>query len=466
MGSSSLESVASARGAGVAPPTDPDRARGEGGAALTLAFLGMATLGFNRTRIAGLALCDLLFLACGAVLVAKLLTGDRRGMATPSARRMSSLVLAGSMLLLTFGALSSLLSWDPLGAMQVVLRFAWLTLVWFWILRSVTPDRAAINKLLSGWRIAILSSSFFAAIGQLGIYQAGILEGEDRQMAFFNHPNELAALLVFGLPLIIFDLPRPPGQAPSTLRRIGLTAFVGFAVMTTGSMTAFFAAVVCLAAAAVAVPVSHGRFRLRRHTGLLAIALVMLGTVGLALVSGSDLAVVERFTRFQEGDSGIEGSIGTRASMNNAVIEGLDDTLFIGTGLQLQGPDRDVTRIGEGATAPGVVEGVHNMFLKLVHEAGVPALVGLLVIIAATLRHTWRTALASRGTDLFHVAVALLAAIVASNTMAQFSPMAYQRYYWAPVAIAGCVWAVRRTELREDQAAQLGAIRAQPGRRR
>ena len=437
---------------------DLDRGRNEGGLALQLAFLGMATLGFNRTRVAGLAVSDLLFMACGLVVVIKLLAGDTRDLAAPSARRASSLVLAGSVLLLTFGTLSSLRSWDPLGSMQVVLRFGWLTLVWFWILRLAARNRSALYRLLSGWRIAILVSAFLAVIGQLGLWSGGLYEGENRQMAFFFHPNELASLLVFGLPLIVFDVPRRPGKEASTLRRVALTGFVAWAVMATGSMTAFFTAIVGLTVGAIAIPLTRGRYRIRRHTGFVSVGLGTLAVVGLFFASNSELPVFQRFTRFEQGDSGIENSIEARAEWNQAVIDHLDETLFVGVGLQLQsGPLGNVVRIGQGESAPGAIEGVHNMFLKLLHEAGVPALIGLFIVILATLRQTWRTAICSRGTDLYPLAIALLAAIISSNAMAQFGPIAYQRYYWAPIAMATCLWSIRRQELREERAAQLDA---------
>lgn len=468
MGSSSPEpapwertDVAAPRADSDAPPARPGRRRGPHNVPLLLAFLGMATLGFNRTRIAGLAVSDVLFVACALTVAFKLLVGDTRNLARPSIRRTPSLVLIGSIVLLTFGSLSSFNSWDPLGSMQVVLRFAWLTLVWFWVVRSVTRNRDALYKLLLGWRFAILLSAVFAILGQIGIYQAGRLEGEDRQMAFFGHPNDLASLLTFGLPLIVFDVPRRHGQPASTLRRVGLTALVAYAVTTTGSMTAFLTMVVGLLAGAVAVPISRGRFRLRRHSGFVSIALGTLAIAGLVVALNSELPVFQRFERYQQGDSGIESSIGSRDEKNDAVIGNLDETLFAGTGLQLPGSG-DVTRVGDGAVRPDIVEGVHNMYLKLIYEAGVPAFVGLLILILTAFRQARSAAMVSRQTDLYPVAVALLASIVASNTMAQFGPIAYQRYYWTPIAMTMCLWCLRREELRDERAASLGM--AQPGR--
>lgn len=435
--------------------------RGPDGLALTFAFLGMATLGFNRTRVASLAVSDLFFLACALTIGFKILAGDTRDLASPSARRTPPLVLAGTIVLLTFSVLSAFNSWSPLVSMQVVLRFAWLTLVWYWVVRSVARDREALYKLLSGWRIAILLSALFAILGQIGAFPAGEFEGENRQMALMGHPNELACILTFGLPLIVFDVPRRAGKPASTLRRVGLTAFVAYAVTTTGSMTAFFTMVVALAACAVAVPISRGRLRLRRHTGVVSIALCTLAIAGIVVASNSELPVFQRFERYQQGDSGIEDSIGTRDELNDAVIANLDNVLFVGTGLQLQGDN--VARLGSGGLRPGTVEGIHNMYLKLIYEAGMPAFIGLMILVLAALRQSWQTALASRDTDLHPAAVALVASIVAGNTMVQFAPVAYQRYYWAPAAMAACLWAVRREELRVARADLLGTATRQDG---
>jgi hypothetical protein len=97
------------------------------------------------------------------------------------------------------------------------------------------------------------------------------------------------------------------------------------------------------------------------------------------------------------------------------------------------------------------------MFLKLVHEGGTPALIGLLTVVASALRMAWRVAINTRGGELYPVAVALLTSVVAANAFANFGPFAYQRYYWVTVGLVTCLWAVRRQELRDMAAASATA---------
>ena len=415
----------------------------------------MATLGFNRTRLGGLSVSDMAFAASACIILAKLLNGQDHDLAPPASRRTPTIVLAGSLLLLTAGTVSSFRSWNPEGSLQVVLRFAWLTLLWFWILRSVARDRGALAKLLAGWRFTVLVSSVFAVLGEIGLYQPGVANNEGRQVAFFFHPNELAGLLVFGLPLFIFDVPRKPGDGRPVAMRVALTGLVVYAITTTGSMTALFSTVVCFVTAGFVALASKAPRTKRRRNPLVPMAIAFGSVVGILLLSASDLPVIERLTRFQEGDAGIESSVETRANRNEAILSTLDETLLVGTGLQLQGQGQgSVLKVGQvRAAAPGVVEGAHNMFLKLVHEGGTPALIGLLTVVASALRMAWRVAINTRGGELYPVAVALLTSIVAANAFANFGPFAYQRYYWVTVGLVTCLWAVRRQELREMAAA-------------
>jgi hypothetical protein len=422
------------------------------GPALGFAYLGMVTLGFNSIRMAALSVSDLCFAASAAIIISQLLSGHQGDLAPAPMRRMSPLVLVGALLLMTGGAISSFASWDAFGSMQVVLRFIWLTFVWFWILRSVARDRRALELLAKGWRVGVLISAALGAIGQIGIVQIGSQNSEGRQTGFFGQPNEYAALLAVGLPLLILDTPSIDGTRQgrrSLLTRFALVGVVLFAISSSGSMTATFSAVVGCAAAAVMMLVSGaakaGVRRARNPvTGL--VILVMAG-VGLFFLSTSDLPVVDRFTRFQEGDPYLTQSVGTREDRNQRAIADLPNTLLVGTGLQLS--SGAAARVGQAASVdPDAVQEIHNMFLKIAHEAGVPALVGLVTMILATLNQCWRLAVNARGTELDRLAAALFGANVAGVTQGMFSPIAYQRYFWISMAMTGCLWAVRRQELK------------------
>jgi O-Antigen ligase len=421
------------------------------GVALGLAWLGLATLGFNTTRAGGLAISDLLFVACGCVVAVKLLTGRDADLASRPMRKTSPLIYVGSLLMLTAGTLSAFTAWDGFLSMQVVARFAWLTLIWFWLLRAVTRDRDALAVVGGGWRLAVLITAVLGAAGELGIIHVGVENVEGRQTAFFGQPNEYAIFLGIALPLFVFDTPDPRGgsgdRRPMALR-LGLVGLLAFAIATSGSLTATFSCMVGLAAAGVLMLFTHRRTSRRRRSPLGPMLGAVVAAIGLFLLSTSDLSVVERFTRYQEGDSGLEDSVQTREDRNEQAIELLPETLVVGTGLQLQGDAGDRARAITGVN-PKAVLGIHNMYLKTAHEGGVPALVGLLIIMIAVFNQVFRLSFNTRGTELHRLSVALFGALVTGATQAMFHPLAYQRYFWMGFAFVTCVWAVRRQELRE-----------------
>jgi hypothetical protein len=430
------------------------------GAALSLAVLGMVTLGFNSIRVASLAVSDLCFAACGGVIVLQLLTGRERNLAEPEMRRTSPLILVGAILLLTAGTVSSFDSWDAFGSMQVVLRFLWLTFVWFWILRSVSRDRRALAIVAKGWRVGVLITAAIGVISEIGIIQIGAQNAEGRQTGFFAQPNEFAGLLAVGIPLLVLDTPSADGTSEgrrSLLTRLALVGLVLMAVASSGSMTATFSAVLGVGAAIAMMLVSGAsKTGLRRQRNpITGIAIALCVGAGLFYLSTSDLPVVERFTRYQEGDSYVAASVDERENRNEQAIQRLPDTLIVGTGLQLS--DGGLARVGGGGGSdPNAVLAIHNMYLKVAHEAGVPALIGMAVMMLTTFKQCWRLAFNTRGTELGRLSAALFGANVAGATQAMFQPIVYQRYFWIAMAMTGCLWAVRRQEVRRELRATAG----------
>ena len=164
----------------------------ERGLALSVAWVGLTTLGLISVRVGQFALSDGIFLVVVAIVVAQLLSGSRNGLAPARSRRSSQLVLAGSVILLTAGTLSSFGSWDPTTSLLIAVRVAYLTLVWFWILRAVTPTRSALDTLLRGWRTGVLIVATAAVLDQIGLISISADNTEGRQTAFSGHPNDLA----------------------------------------------------------------------------------------------------------------------------------------------------------------------------------------------------------------------------------------------------------------------------------
>jgi O-antigen ligase len=439
------------RTAARAQPTAARRASIPIGVPLALGWLGMATMGLNVVRVAGYPLSDFIFLAMAGVMILKVLVGDESGLAPARARRSSQYVLFGSIILLTAGVLSSFQSWNPEESLTVVARLGYVTLLWFWMMRAVTDSRRALNVLLSGWRAGVLLIAVVTILAETGALNIGIENAEERQTAFSTHPNNLAGYLLVGLPVLLMSLPRRPGNTRQreTVVRLVSVGMVMYAISTTGSMTGFLSAIVAIVVTVAITLLFPPVESVRRRYHPLAIMLVALVAVtGMGLLVNSDLPVVERFQRLEEGDAGVTTSANHRGRLNAAVMDRFDDWLIVGVGLD------KASVYSSGITNDVAVAGsVHNMYLKVLFEAGLPALIGLMIILAATLRAAFMLVVNTRDTKLYPVAVAALASVVAGFTFAMFGPILYERYFWLPVAIVWCLWALRREELRRRQPA-------------
>jgi hypothetical protein len=420
---------------------------GRDSVALYVAMAGIALMGFNRTRLADMPVSDLVFMVAAVAIAMGLLAGRTSRLATPRARRSSPPVLIGTILFLTAGTVSAFQSWDSGRSVTVMLRFAWVTLGWFWVLRSVVVDRAALAKLLGAWRVMVLFNSAVVVLGNLHILQWGGLHGSgNRQVGFFDEPNDLAGLLVVGLPLILLGVPRPPESGPLRGRDLlvrGIpSVLVIYGVATTGSMSAFLAAVVGGVTMIAAVVVARPPRTRRPRSPLLPMVVVAGAVAGVALLAASDVPVVERFTEFNSGDQATVASVASRGERNDIIIERFDSLLVVGEGFGGFDPTDQREVLAGGA---------HNMIMLTVLQAGLPGVVGLLTILFFSVRNAMRLVVNTRGTDLHPVAVSLLASVVTATTFAMFQPTLYHRYYWLPIGLIGALWSLRRQELRDRQ---------------
>ncbi|HEY7072457.1 MAG TPA: O-antigen ligase family protein, partial [Acidimicrobiales bacterium] len=358
--------------------------------------------------------------------------------------------LLGSIMLLTAGVLSSFHSWNPEESLTIIARLGYVTLLWFWMIRAVTDSRRALDVLLSGWRAGVLFIAVVTILAEAGALHVGTDNAEQRQTAFSGHPNHLAGYLLVGLPVLMMGLPRRAGHTHRR-RTVVLLVTVGmamYAISTTGSMTGFLSAIVAIVATIAitllfppAAPARH------RYHPLAIMAVALLAVAGMGLLASSDLPVTARFHRLEQGDTFVTTSADHRGRLNEAVLGRFDDWIIVGVGLDnasvfASGLSEDLTVTGS----------VHNMYLRVLFQAGLPALIGLMIILGATLRAGLMLVVNTRGTDLYPVAVASLASVIAVFTFAFFGPIMFERYFWLPVAIVWCLWALRREELRQRPA--------------
>jgi O-antigen ligase len=177
----------------------------------------------------------------------------------------------------------------------------------------------------------------------------------------------------------------------------------------------------------------------------------------------SDLAIAERLTSYGEGSGNLDASVDTRTETNEAILGDFDKYLFIGVGPTFfGGAAESLVGGGDSGTEYG---NIHNMHLKLLYESGLPALVGLWLIIYTVGRQAMRLVRVNRGTQLYQPSLILVGTFVAVNVSAMFGPTAYARHFWLPFAMIGCLWSVRRRELDEAAAAREASVLAPTGPR-
>jgi O-antigen ligase len=421
-----------------------------------ISALGIFLIGHNQVDVGTLPISDLVFFVLAGYLWLLLLTGRSSRLAPSEFRRSSPRALAASVVLVTFATISGFASWDPVDSIRVVVRLAYLTMLWFWMLRCLSLNRRALAIFLTAWRWGVITSAIAAIAANAGLIQLGIANSEDRQTAWFGHPNDLGGYLAVAVPVFILGAPTTSNRRGATgLWRAVLLGLIVFGLSTTGSMSAFLSASVGSVAAGLAILITGPRDTGRRHTHPLKImALTVVGAIALLMLSQTDTPVVERFTRFGEGDQYVAGSVNDRGAANQAVFGSFDDILVVGHGLD--------DRAQADLEAP---LGVHNMYLKMLYEAGLIGATALILLLVVALQQAWRLMRASRATALHRDIAAVFGSLVAAVLFSNFQPTSIQRFYWLPIAMIQCYWTLRRTEIASGATEQeLNAWAAAPAR--
>jgi O-antigen ligase len=404
-----------------------------------IALVGLALIGFNTIGIGFMPISDVVFFALAGLLWLRMLTGRASGLSAPWARRSSPRLLAATIVLLAFATVSTLRSWNPEASIGVVLRLTYLTLLWFWILRTLSTSRRAVSWILRGWRWGVLISCAGALAANAGLVALGTENAESRQSGWFGHPNDLAGYIAVAVPLFVLAAPRADvlarrNAALSWLVTIGV---VVFALATTGSMSAFLAAAAGSLAGGAALLLTRRSEGRRAVHPLKVMATLLVAAIALTVLFSSDVPVVERFTRLEEGDSSVETSVGTRGTLNERVINQFDDLLMVGHGLDPGSQDE----------LRGTNAGIHNMYVKVLYEAGLLAAVALIIFLVVALQLCWKLLVNLRSTDIHPDVAAVFGCAVAAITIAQFQPILFHRFFFLPFAVIQCFWTMRRAEL-------------------
>jgi O-Antigen ligase len=408
---------------------------------MAVAVAGLALMAFNTIGIGFMPMSDVVFFGLAGVLWLLILTGRVSSISAPATRRSSPRLLVAAIVLLVLATVSSFQSWYPMDSTGVVLRLIYLTLLWFWILRCLSISRRAIAWLLQGWRWGVLIACAGALASNAGIVALGHENAENRQSAWSGHPNDLAGYITVAVPIFVLAAPRAVvwARRRAELRWMVTVGVVVFALATTGSMTGFVSAMAGVAAGGAALLLTRSSEARGIVHPLKVMATLVVVVIAVGALFSSDVPVIDRLTRLEEGDSSVEASVGTRGTLNERVINQFDELLVVGHGLDLAAQDE----------LRGADAGIHNMYVKVLYEAGLIAAIALVALLVVALQMCWKLLVNMRATEIHPDIAALFGSAVAALTFALFQPMLFHRYFWLPFGLIQCVWAMRRAELRD-----------------
>jgi len=265
-------------------------------------------------------------------------------------------------------------------------------------------------------------------------------------------PNYYAQILVASVALAVARLRGERG-----IWRLALIAAI--ALMTLGvAFTYSRGAVLALAIVAVAmVVVGYMKLRHLAVMGLAVAALVMVVPgYGDRIAS---LTKIAGATAEAGVDSGADQSTKSRATENLAAVLVLGDHPALGVGpgafpyyyqeyaVRTGGTVHRSSKRGYAGSEPGEApqREAHNLFLGLAGDIGLPGLLALCAVLGFTLGGLLRARRHLRrrpDDDVLHTTTGMLLALVAYLSAGLFLSLAYERYLWALVALAGAAASV------------------------
>ena len=408
------------------------------GAPQWLSVAGMATVSMTGIRVAGWTASDLLFLAASLLMALQLLMGTRRHLAPVIARRSSPGILIG-LVVFSVGALLATVgqSVDPAGSALVLTRIWYITIVWFWTVRTSTNSLRSFRQLLLAAIVGAVISASIAIIQDVTGANAGAPTW-GRSPGLADHFNDLGLAVGSMVPVLVTWRNVGASHAQWGPRRIiALLVLLG-GLGASGSISALGAMIVGTAVAVVAPRVVDPGRRRRRSV----VPLVVVGAVVMLIVGGVvDLSVQSRFSDLTSGDSPTTQSAESRSQQSEVAFERIIASPVVGVGLDLQSGTVDYG---------GERNKVHNFYVRTAYEAGVLGLLGLGLILFMICRQTRQLLHVTRGSPLAWMPTGLLGSLTMVLTAAIFGAVQYGRTFWLPMALVSALYGLARAGLLDD----------------
>ena len=407
------------------PRSDCDTGAGFAAPARYLYFAGMLTIAQTTVRpLLGFTLSDWFFLAalCAALGALVVHPGAVKF-------RVPSLLVLGVSLFVVSGLLSSVDALQPLQSVAKVLRFGYLTLVWFWLGTVVLASWKDVRAAMGCWITSVAIDGFAAVLQTRGVpvpFLGPVTWG--RMTGLTENVNDLggaAAVALAPALALAFTARRLRGLMYWCLTLAGIVV----ALVLSGSVGGMAAAI----GAVVVWLVVSGR-GVRPVILVAAAAVVALGIAqaqtGLGLPTPSERLMAAT----GQSGGGQYSTIATRLNGYDKAWAGLDGGGWIGVGLDARSAD----------VGPGIE--VHNVFLKAWYEAGWLAALGMLLVVGCALGYGLLAARRARSGQSRMIAVASFSATAAFVALSMGAPILHQRYGWVAVALVVACLAVTRSD--------------------
>ena len=327
-------------------------------------------------------------------------------------------VLCGSYLFCLGALLSTFASPQPVLTLLWTVRFAYVTVAWFWLGTVVLRRSDQVRTAVVCWVVS-LAISGAGAVAQL--FWGDVIPGtggfSGRMTGFTQHPNFLGASAAVAFIAAIWLATSSPRSMPFPFAGVVAVALVATGIVLSGSVGGLIAATV---AAATYLTLSRPSLRVILLAAV--IAATALAVIQLQIREGAPTPL-QRVEQVRQGG----GSMSSRLDAYRVAIPRIESNPLIGDG----------------------IGSVHNSLLGVWYRGGLLALLGLLLVFASLIV----TALDARrravdGRDRL-LCAALLACLLAYLAYDMGAPAIFERYGWVPAAL---VLAVRAQQRRTNTA--------------
>lgn len=312
-------------------------------------------------------------------------------------------------------------SYWPGGSVTFLLESFFKTVIVFLLLANVIDSLARLKRM--AWGLVLMSVPL--AVTTVGNFMSGdAMQGGDRVIGYSAgltaNPNDLALMLNLLLPLCIALL-LASGRTGIRILLASIACLLTIAIVATFSRAGFLTLMV--------TGLTY-LWLYRNHAGRAWIPVVaVLALLALPIIPSG---YVERITTIVNIEDDSTHSAETRIDDMKAAVRLAVTNPMLGSGIGMNVLALNEAR-GETWTA------VHNVYLQLLVELGLPGLGLFLLLYARCLRATGRvlSALkADRSGGLFHIAEGLRVSLIAFSVAALFHPVAYHFYFYLVAGLA------------------------------